>query len=362
MDRGNKKLTASGRRTKLRSGFTTGACAAAAAKAAVELLLGLSDGVSVEIPMPGGERASFGTVNSLRGARTASAGVIKDAGDDPDVTNGLEISASAYFNDEARERITVTGGRGVGMVTLPGLPVEIGQHAINPVPMRMIKEAVAEALDRAPHWIRPLEVTISVPGGEAAAEKTLNSRLGIKGGISILGTTGIVKPLSQEAWQATIISSMKVARAMGEETVLLSSGRTSERAALSKYSLSEAAGAMMGDHVEFSLREAGRQGFRKAIIAAQWAKMLKIAMGTPDTHVRSGALATEKAVEFLGSLGIKLPEMEFNTAREILGYIKDKNDIIRVCSEAAAYGSRTSGIKVKAALVSYSAEVMAESE
>ena len=357
-----KKKKSSGRRNQLRSGYTTGACAAAASKAAVELLLGLGDGSSVDIPMPGGGRASFMTVNALRGARSASAGVIKDAGDDPDVTNGLEISASAYFNDSAKERVNVTGGKGVGVATLPGLPVEIGQPAINPVPMSMIREAALEALDRAPHWIRPLEIVISVPEGEAAAQKTLNARLGIKGGISILGTTGIVKPLSREAWQATIVSSMNVARAMGEDTVLLSSGRTSERAALGRFGLPDAAGAMMGDHVEFSLREAGSQGFSRIILAAQWAKMLKIAMGTPDTHVRSGVLATIKAVEFLASLGIALPDMEFNTAREMLGYIEAEDDIIRVCAEAASYGRRVSGINVKAALVSYGAEVMAESE
>jgi len=361
---GKAKHTGSKRRARLRSGFTTGSCAAAAAKAATELLLGLSDGTGVDIPMPGGGRVSFVTVNSMRGARAASAGVIKDAGDDPDVTNGLEIAASAYFNDSASERITVTGGKGVGVATLPGLPVEVGQPAINPVPMRMIKEAVAEALDRAPHWIRPLEINISVTGGEEAAQKTLNSRLGIKGGLSILGTTGIVKPLSREAWQATITSSMDVARAMGQDTVLLSSGRTSERVALKEYGLPDAAGAMMGDHVEFSLREAGQHGFERIIVAAQWAKMLKIAMGTPDTHVRAGALATGKARKFLASLGVELPGRDFNTAREMLGYLgytEGKDDIIRVCQEAASYGRRVSGIDVKAALVSYDGKVIAES-
>jgi len=362
MASGKTKHTGSKRRAKLRSGFTTGACAAAASKAATELLLGLSDGARVDIPMPLGERASFITVNTLRGARTASAGVIKDAGDDPDVTNGLEIKAAAYFNDNASEKITVTGGKGVGVVTLPGLPVKPGLPAINPVPMKMITEAVTEALDRAPHWTRTLEINISVPDGEAAAKKTLNSRLGIKGGISILGTTGIVKPLSREAWQATITSSMDVARAMRQNTVLLSSGRTSERVALMEYGLPEAAAAMMGDHVEFSLREAGGHGFDNVIIAAQWAKMLKIAMGTPDTHVRAGALATRKAREFLASLGIKLPEQSFNTAREMLGYMGSTDDIICVCREAAAYGRRVSGINVKASLVSYDGKVMAESE
>jgi len=362
MASGKAKHTGPKRRAKLRSGYTTGACAAAAAKAAAELLLGLSSGHVVDILLPGGDRASFSTVNARRGARAASAGVIKDAGDDPDVTNELEIAASAYFNDNASERITVTGGKGVGVVTLPGLPVEPGMPAINPVPMSMIKQAVTEALDRAPHWIRPLEINISVPEGEEAARKTLNSRLGIKGGISILGTTGIVKPLSREAWQATITSSMNVARAMGLDTVLLSSGRTSERIALKEYGLPDAAGAMMGDHVEFSLREAGRHGFDKIIIAAQWAKMLKIAMGTPDTHVRAGALATRKAREFLASLGVELPERDFNTAREMLGYIDNRDDITGVCREAASYGQCVSGVHVKASLVSYDSRVMAESE
>ena len=357
---------------KLRTGFTTGACAAAAAKAAVQLLFGISDPEEIEIPMPGGERAVFKATETMRGARSATAGVIKDAGDDPDVTNGLLISASAYFNDKAEERITVSGGAGVGKMTLPGLAVEVGQSAINPVSTQMIKDAVNEVYDKAPHWTRPVGITISVPEGEEAAIHTLNSRLGIKGGISILGTTGIVKPLSTEAWQATITAGMDVARATGQDTIVLSSGRTSEKAALEHFGLAEQCGVMMGDHVEFTIKEAAERKFKRIIIAAQWAKMLKIAMGTPDTHVRAGALDTSKVREFLAEMNIRIPDREYNTAREIMEYLSDESALIAVCHRAAVYGRHISGRNVEdlgrfdhgitAALVSYRGEVMTQSD
>jgi precorrin-6y C5,15-methyltransferase (decarboxylating) CbiE subunit len=154
---------------------------------------------------------------------------------------------------------------------------------------------------RIPH----LEVTISVPRGEELAKKTLNHRLGIVGGISILGTTGIVKPLSEAAWTATITSSLDVAKALGREEVVLSTGRTSEKAHQQKYGLPDDCYAMMGDYTEFSLHDAGRHGFRMVHLCAQWAKMIKIAMATPQTHVRHGVLEVNKAMEFMRKSGLE---------------------------------------------------------
>ena len=350
------------RKKILRSGFTTGACAAAAAKGAALYLAG-GKPRSVEIPMPeasGMRRAKF----KLRGGRNkdgAWASVIKDAGDDPDVTNGAEIKA--FARPAIKKGIAIEGGEGVGTVTRPGLSVAIGKPAITPVPQKMIMEAVSEAKAEA-NMKTGIEVTITVPEGRRLAEKTLNSRLGIVGGISILGTTGIVKPMSDEAWKATIRSSMDVAKASGLKEVVLSAGRTSEAVHMKnkKLALPETAYVLMGDFVEFSLKEAGARGFQHIHLCAQWAKMLKIAMGTPDTHVRAGALSTNKAAQFINALGIALPQRDYNTAREIMDFIQKPLGLKKVCAEAAKYARKVSGNSgVKTWLVSYEGEIIAGS-
>ncbi len=344
---------------RMRSGYTTGACAAAAAKAAVLKLLGsgLKPGGLVELLLPGGQRVSFVISKCGLSKALATASVIKDAGDDPDVTNGAEISASAAFPGAGEpSSVAIKGGKGVGVVTRPGLPVAIGEPAINPVPRRMITQAVREAMGSDP---RPVEVTISVARGEELASKTLNGRLGIVGGISILGTTGIVKPLSGAAWKATISSSMKVARAMGLETAVLSAGRTSERAHMRRFNLPPPSYVMMGDYAEYSMKEAARKRFSRIHICAQWAKLIKIAMGTPDTHVRSGAIDMGRAADFLrGACGMPLPKRPYNTAREMfLSLAEPEEAAKKVCAKAAAYGHQVSGLPVTAFLVSYEGKI-----
>ncbi len=369
----------------LRSGYTTGACAAAVAKAAVLLLLGWSPDAerppleSVEIPFPDNSRISFRIQDSgfrIRGSDCiATASVIKDAGDDPDVTHGAKIvaQARAVAMREPPMQIIIRGGRGVGRVTKPGLPVPVGEPAINPVPRQMIREAVMEARAIGTRSPRPvaIEITISVPAGEELAEKTLNSRLGIIGGISILGTTGIVKPVSAEAWTATITSSMDVAVATGRKEIVLSAGRTSEKAHMKKYGLPEESYVLMGDYLEYSLKGATKHNFREIHLCAQWAKMLKIAMATPQTHVRFGAIDIKKAVEFLNSLGINVPsDQEFNTAREIFDYIIARNvgarhalPLQKVCKAAKNYAEEIAqGIPVISYLVSYDGGIVATSE
>ncbi|MDA8156206.1 MAG: cobalt-precorrin-5B (C(1))-methyltransferase CbiD [Actinomycetota bacterium] len=355
-------MTGEKRKRTLRSGFTTGACAAAAAKGAVLFMAGKRPR-SVEIPMPeasGMKRAKFKLLGG-RDADGAWAAVIKDAGDDPDVTNGAEIKALA--RPGAAEDILIKGGEGVGTVTRPGLSVPVGAPAITPVPLRMITEAAREA--RAEAGVEAgVEIIVTVPEGRRLAEKTLNSRLGVVGGISILGTTGIVKPLSGEAWKATIKSSLNVAQASGLKEVVLSAGRTSEAAHMKdkKLAMPETAYVLMGDYVEFSLKEAGAGGFKRIHLCAQWAKMLKIAMGTPDTHVRAGALNINKAVEFLDNLGIALPERDYNTAREIMDFIKKPGGLKKVCAAAARYARKISGAGgVSTWLVSYEGEIIAGS-
>ncbi|GAB4486339.1 MAG: cobalt-precorrin-5B (C(1))-methyltransferase [Thermodesulfovibrionales bacterium] len=382
---------------KLRTGYTTGACAAAAAKAAVTLIMrnalsvegnGLQESGSpithnpsritgVDIPFPDGSRHAFRIVNAGYDAKTktARASVIKDAGDDPDVTNNAEIAAAVGIREdgnrgmEAPFPVVINGGKGVGRVTKPGLSVPVGEPAINPVPRAMIRAAVAEAVAQAalPSG-SSVEVTISVPRGEELAEKTLNGRLGIVGGISILGTTGIVRPLSAEAWTSSISAAMDVARAMGRKEVVLSTGRVSEKAHQERYRLPVESYVMMGDYVEYSLEEARKHGFSRIHISAHWAKLLKISMGMPQTHVRHGAIDMKATVTMLNSLGIAVDRKRaFNTAREIFDELAaalgPSSPVFgKVCRSAQkTCEARTGGIPVSMHLVSYEGRIVAES-
>ena len=210
----------------LRTGWTTGTCATAAAKAAV---LGLLEGTTpaeVEVGLPRGTRVRFAVAEGDP-PHPGRAAVVKDAGDDPDVTHGASITVTAVWVPPGRPAGTVdlAAGDGVGVVTLPGLGLPVGAPAINPVPARMIRAAVAELTDR------PVALTISVPGGEAMAAKTSNARLGIVGGISILGTTGIVRPFSTASWRASVVQQVDVAAAQGQDRMVLSTGGRTDAAA-----------------------------------------------------------------------------------------------------------------------------------
>ncbi len=339
----------------LRSGYTTGACAAAAAKGAVLCLLGRENPGSVEIPFPDGSRHSFALCRF--GGDPVLASVVKDAGDDPDVTNGAEIGAEVrWLPDSTEERVVLINGPGVGLVTKPGLAVAVGEPAINPVPRQMIRAAVAEALDET--TTGTVEVKIFVRDGEVLAAKTLNQRLGVIGGLSILGTTGIVRPISAQAWTDTIEASMRVARAAGLDQVLLSTGRTSEAAVQRRLQLPEEAQVMMGDYLLYALEAAGRHGFAQIHLAVMWAKLIKAALAVPQTHVRNGALETRQAAELLARLGLDnatAADMQAaNTAREIYERLKrlGRHDLVTaVCRKAQAQAELWSGLAVHVYLV-----------
>lgn len=360
-------MTRPSERKPLRSGYTTGACAAAAAKAAVLCLLGQDNPGTVEIPFPDGSRhgfalCRFGSTEDDR----AMATVVKDAGDDPDVTNGAEIGAVVRWlgetPEDGEERIVLINGPGVGRATKPGLPVAVGEPAINPVPRRMIRTAIAEALAATPgEGPAPnarLEVQIFVRDGEALAEKTLNRRLGIVGGLSILGTTGIVRPISAKAWTDTIEASMQVARAAGLTSAILATGRTSEAAVQRLLGLPEEAQVMMGDYLLYGLEAAKRQGFSRIHLAGMWAKLVKAALAVPQTHVRNGALETRQAADLLAKLGLDQPTAEqfraANTAREIYDRLKTlrRDDLIAaVCERAKQQAEQWSDLPVRVYLV-----------
>lgn len=345
----------------LRSGYTTGACAAAAAKAAVLKLITGSAPEEVEIPFPDESRHRFSLCRCLATDKGVLATVVKDAGDDPDVTNGAEIGAEVELtekNSSQKEQVHLINGEGVGIVTKPGLPVSVGEPAINPVPREMICAAVAEALAETNHQEQQLTVSIFVRDGEELAKKTLNHRLGVIGGLSILGTTGIVRPISAKAWTDTIEASMSVARAAGLETVILSTGRTSEKAVQQLLNLPEESQVMMGDYLLYALEAAKRQGFSAIILSTMWAKLLKAALAIPHTHVRNGALEPLQAAELLETLGLERETAQAmanaNTAREIYDRLMaaGRDDMVdAVCKQAQQQTEEWSGLPVSIYLV-----------
>ncbi len=353
---------------RLRSGFTTGACAAAAAKAASLLLSGQDRVEQVEIPFPDGARHAFAVLNARRiSGNAAQASVLKDAGDDPDVTNGAEIVAQVARNEtgDAPGTLSFAAGEGVGTVTKPGLAVAVGEAAINPVPRQMIAAAIAEVFPGDTKRAAGITVTLAVPQGRELAKKTLNERLGIVGGLSILGTTGIVRPISAEAWTATIEASMAVARETGCREIVLSTGRTSEKAVQHLLGLSVEAYAMMGDYLHFSLTAAARFGFARIHLAGMWAKVLKAAMAIPQTHVRHGALEVEAAAAFIGRLAgsaaLSRELSDANTAREIYDRLValGREDLITaVCSAARHYAEGIAERPVTVYLVTNSTQVV----
>lgn len=338
---------------KLRSGYTTGACAAAAARAACTAVLLQECIESIEVTFPEGSVVIFKVTVEALDVHSARAYVIKDAGDDPDVTNGAMIAAEVLITREngSPDNIFVEGGTGVGMVTKPGLAVDVGLPAINPVPMKMIKQNIQESLnDHHDGRNCSVQVSIIVPDGIKLAQKTLNARLGIIGGISILGTTGIVRPISAQAWTATIKSSLDVAQANGVEEIVFSTGRTSERCIQSMLAPPEEALVMMGDYLHYSLKEVRNYSFTKIHMATMWAKLLKGAIGYEQTHVRHGVLDTAGVCEFFLEIGVGQELIDSikhaNTAREILEIlrIKQAHHIIEsVCDFAVDKYARITG-------------------
>ena len=285
----------------LRRGWTTGTCAAAAARAAAEALWTGIFPASVPVPLPGGARPEFTLALEERGEGWARAGVVKDAGDDPDVTHGALIVARVSAAPPG-SGIAFRAGPGVGTVTKPGLPLPVGEPAINPVPRQMIAAAVGEVAARLSR-LADLVVEISVPGGEEIAKRTMNPRLGILGGISILGTTGIVVPYSCSAWIHSIHRGIDVARATGIAHVAGSTGSTSEAAIARLDSLPETALIDMGDFVGGMLKYLRAHPVARVTIAGGFAKMAKLAQGLLDLHSKRGAVDHEWLAGEMGRAG-----------------------------------------------------------
>ncbi|HBA88952.1 MAG TPA: cobalt-precorrin-5B (C(1))-methyltransferase [Geobacter sp.] len=349
----------------LRYGYTTGACAAAAVKGAAQMLRDQMMVHEVHLRLPSGDEARFDIKGGRLRGNSASCFVVKDAGDDPDVTNGAEIHVTAEVQFFSRHCIVINGGVGIGRVTKPGLAVPVGEWAINPVPRSMIMEVVKEVF--AVRCIpATLTFTISIPNGEELAKKTINERLGIIGGLSILGTTGIVKPISTKAWTDTVDASIDVALACGCRTVVLSTGRTSEMAVqrymADKGGMPEEAFIMMGDHFGYSIRSCASKGVPEVIVAGQFAKLLKIACGHEQTHVTSSELDLATVATWLNESPATehlVPlAREANTARHLLEASGNDQALIElVCGKVVRdWAKLAPGTKLRVFLAGYQGE------
>jgi len=306
----------------LRTGFTTGACATAAASAACGALVTGEWVDPVRITLPRGEIPEFALVDKVIGEGWARAAVVKDAGDDPDVTHGATVVATVRHGAPGTG-ITFKAGEGVGHVTRPGLPIEPGEPAINPVPRQMMSDALA-GIAEARGVAADFEITVAIPGGEDIAKQTWNPRLGIEGGLSILGTTGIVRPFSCAAWIASIHRGVDVARAAGLSHVCGSTGATSERVAQEALGMPDHAMLDMGDFAGGMLKYLKTHPVERITIAGGFGKLVKLAQGALDLHSGRSQVDFALLADWAGTLGLSpAPIAAANTALEALEHAGD---------------------------------------
>lgn len=329
----------------LRNGYTTGASAAAAAQAAVVKLFTAERLSQVELILPRGEKAVLPIEDCFLDKECALAAVVKDGGDDPDMTHGLLIWAKVRQDDSLPCSVVISGGTGVGRVTKPGLQVPVGEAAINPVPRRMIKEAVEKVLPEG----KKVEVTVFVPKGEEIARQTFNPRLGIVGGISILGTTGIVKPMSEEAFKASLALQLSMAQAKGVEEILLTPGNIGEKIAKEKMVLPPEAIVQMSNFVGFMLHECVRYGMKRVLLMGHHGKLVKVAGGIFHTHSHVADAKREIMTAHAALLGapheLLVKMMQANTAEEILVFLEEY-DFLPVFNSLAEEVSRQAALHV----------------
>lgn len=319
---------------KLRFGYTTGSCAAGAARGAAELLLGEDEIGEVELMTPKGILLHLELLDMKRDENAASCAVRKDAGDDPDTTNGILVYAKVekfQIRSDMEDRIVIDGGTGVGRVTKPGLSQKIGEAAINPVPRAMILQAVEEIADRY-HYEGGLKVTISVPEGEKIARKTFNPRLGIVGGISILGTSGIVEPMSEKALIDSIRVEMSQHAAMGEQYMLVTPGNYGADYLREHMALLFEKNIKCSNYVGETIDMAVDMGVKGILFISHIGKFVKVAAGIMNTHSHSADARMEvlcaNAIRAGGDLACARSILQCNTTDEALRVL-DENHILR---------------------------------
>lgn len=311
-----------------RTGFTTGACAAAAAKAATRLLLTNKNVKNIESKLPNQTKVTFILNRCERINKTeAVASIIKDAGDDPDCTHGAKITTTVLLSKE--KGIELINGVGVGTITKPGLGIEVGMPSITNGPRKNITEMILEELASNKKY-QGAKVTISVPGGEELSKQTINARLGIMGGISILGTTGIVRPYSTSAFKASVVQEIGVAHAQGLREVILTTGGKSEKFAIKHFpKFKEEAFIQVGDFIGVGLKTAAKNKMKKAHIVGMIGKLSKMADGKMQTHVAGSkvnmTLLANLAQKAGASKNLCEKIKKANTARHALELAETKN-------------------------------------
>ena len=325
----------------LKRGWTTGACATAATKAALTALITGDFPDPVAILLPKGDAPHFALCYEALNDTGAYAGIVKDAGDDPDVTHGATIISHVVPLPEG-SGVVFKAGEGVGTVTKAGLPIPPGEPAINPVPRQMMRDIIGEIC--AEHMLPPdLQITISIPGGDKIAQKTWNPRLGIVGGLSILGTTGVVHPFSCSAWIHSIHRGIDVARAAGFDRVIAATGSTSEDAAQKIYDLPETALLDMGDFAGGLLKYLRQHPLPNITLAGGFAKLVKMAQGALDLHSARSQVDFDWLLKQVQSLStkplnqnLKNKILNANTAAEVLQMTQEMNiDLSKFVAEKA---------------------------
>lgn len=319
---------------KLRFGYTTGSCAAGAARGAARLLLGEDEISEVELMTPKGILLHLEILDRKRSENAASCAVRKDAGDDPDTTNGILVYAKVekfLIRSDMEDRIVIDGGIGVGRVTKPGLSQKVGEAAINPVPRAMILQAVEEIADQY-HYEGGLKVTISVPEGEKIARKTFNPRLGIVGGISILGTSGIVEPMSEKALIDSIRVEMTQHAAMGEQYMLVTPGNYGADYLREHMELPFEKNIKCSNYVGETIDMAVDMGVKGILFISHIGKFVKVAAGIMNTHSHSADARMEvlcsNAIRAGGDLACARSILQCNTTDEALRVL-DENHILK---------------------------------
>lgn len=358
-----------GKKKSLRTGYTTGTCAAAATKAALSALVNNQKLLKVNVSLPKDKQITIDIAWIKQdNDKSVTAAVIKDGGDDPDVTNGAEVCSTVSLI-ESTNKIVIDGGIGVGRVTKPGLGLEIGKAAINPIPLKMIYLAVEEILNKQEKKSFGLSVIISVPKGQEIAKKTDNPRLGIIGGISILGTTGIVIPYSTASFAASIRQSIDVSKAMGSDSVILTTGGRSEDFARAIYgtSIADHAYVQIGDFIGFGIKQCAIKGIKNAYVVGFIGKLTKMAMGIKQTHVKGSHVD----MNFLAGLADKcganrelvMQIKEANTARHVSELI-DKSGLNtfydNLCKEVHVHLTKhsQSQLKIKIILLDFNGKII----
>ena len=360
-----------GKKKSLRTGYTTGTCATAATKAALSTLVNGEKLARVNVSLPKDKHIGMDiTWIRYENEKSVTAAVIKDAGDDPDVTNGAEIWSTVSLLDTSN-KIIIDGGKGVGRVTKPGLGLEIGKAAINPTPLKMISHAIDEVLGQQQKNRYGLSILISVPKGEEIAKKTDNPRLGIIGGISILGTTGIVIPYSTASFAASIRQSIDVSKAMGSDSVILTTGGRSEDFAREIFgnSIADHAYIQIGDFIGFSIKQCAIKKIKKAYVIGFIGKLTKMAMGIKQTHVKGSHVD----MNFLAELAIRCGANNelvkkikvANTARHV-GELVDQFGLSMfynvLCKEVYSHLSKysPSELQIKIILLDFNGKIIGE--